>query len=225
MRTLMTLKINSDLVNYSSAVPMLARYGINLNILHNCNSPYKLAHANRPDVVISMNANKITTEFPHIKFVGPQCKFPNYEYNPVQGFNAELCDIAPPSELKSKVIFINRQGPKNKLFIKKIESIGLSPFVLGDGFGIAQINYGKKEPIESLYKSAEFVAATSVEDIYRALYLGKMCITPWEFPHCNNIFKSAKLTMNPAQIEFAKQFDWKNIFGEILAKIDEEIPW
>lgn len=210
---------------YVGAIRPLSKYGIHLNIIKSGGSPYKLAHTNKPNVVISHSSSLINMEFPHIKFVGPKCKFPNYDYTPEQGFDSSLCDEIEASPIKSKVVFINREGPKNKIFIKKMESLGLSPKVVGDGFGIAQINLRHLHETASLYKSAQYGASTSAEEIYKILYLGKPCITPWDFPHCTNIMKTNKLTMNTDQVEFAKQFDWLNIFAKIFDLIDEDIPW
>lgn len=219
------MRINTDIIQYASAIRPLAKYGIHLNIIKSDNSPYKLAHTNRPNVVISHTASLINMEFPYIKFVGPKCKFPNYDYIPEQGFDKELCDLIEPSKINSKTVFINREGNKNKLFIKKMESLGLAPKVIGSGFGIAQINLQYHIEPASLYKSAQFCGASLVEEIYKILYLGKPCITPWDFPYCNNIMKSNKIEMSSEQIDFAKQFDWLNIFARIFNLIDEEVPW
>lgn len=219
------MKINTDIPQYLSAVRPLAKYGIYLNVIRGAGSPYKLAHINRPDVVISHSAHLINMEFPHIKFAGPKCKFPNYDYSPEQGFDSESCDLIDPFRINSKTVFINREGPKNKMFIKKMESLGLAPKVVGDGFGIAQINLRHLSESAGLYKSAQFCGATLAEEVYKILYLGKPCLTPWDFPHCNNIMKSTKVDVSSEQSAFAKQFDWLNIFAKLFDLIDEEIPW
>ena len=152
------MRINTDMPQYASAIRPLAKYGINLNVIRGTNSPYKLAHINKPNVIISHSSKLIKMEFPHIKFVGPQCKFPNYEYIPEQGFDSSICDEIPASHIKSKSVFINKEGPKNKIFIKKIESLGLAPKVIGDGFGIAQINLKHITETAGLYKSVGFSA-------------------------------------------------------------------
>lgn len=217
--------INTNITTYESAISELATLGVSLKIING--GVYKLAQSGKPNIVLCNDANKIDGEFPHIKFVGPNCKFPNYNYALEIGFNSILRDMVPPSKIKSNAIFLNLEGVKNKIIIKKIESLGIPLKVIGNGFGISQINPLTFEDSYAFYKSAEMCIATHPIEIYKILYLGKPCLTPFDFPFCTNIKDIGAhnvwaISPKEGQIEFAEGYSWTNIFNKIMVAAGEK---
>lgn len=208
--------INTNLPQYHSAVNWGRSRNIKINIING--NDFELAkHIERPNYVISHSCHLIQDNFPEITFIGPECGFPGKSYYPEAGFDSGALDSMPRIIVPADIIYVNKTVSfDSKVFIKKIESLGLNLKVYGHGFGISE--FKSKVPPDSAYKGVSAIAADNEEEIYKALYLGKVCITPFNFAHCYNVFEiesGQSLVSTEAQQDFAKQNTWDSIFNRM----------
>lgn len=215
------MKINSYYLQHLDAVKTFHKFGIILNIINN-ESPYFLAQDN-PDIVIHPKSNIMNGEYPTIKFIGPGCNFPNYNYSPEFGFDAiSYTNIKSP--IKSECSFINTLGDKNKEFIKKLESLYYVRI-----WGRPTDSIGYMGPLNcntyEIYNNSDICAADNESEILKIGYAGKMCHT--SFSYMENRLLFAQNLMMPEEERYkAKLFikqdayfevkNWINIFNEIF---------
>lgn len=221
----MTLVINSAYPIHYSAIDLLAIRGIKLNIIPN-NSPYVLATHGNPNIVIHPLAKVITSEFPTIKFCGPDCKFPNFAYKPEIGFS-EIGSVKIPSKIINKIVLINNVN--DMAFIKYLES-------LGEHLEI----YGKKCPSlyyygpcdfnsYDIYKDAKYIAVDSEEEALRALFsmrinnnIGQTILSNFNYKSCLNFKNNKKEAQEPCTDSFLESKNWNNIFNKLFNEIGVE---
>jgi hypothetical protein len=221
------LVINTNYPIFNSAIYPASKRGIELNIIKT-NSIYRLAQEFSPNIVLC-DVPPNDREFPNVKFVGPKCDFPNYNYEFRYGFDSEILEQTPPSDMPIDVIFINKNGQKDKLLIKKAESLGLNLKVVGQGYGVSQLNLERLDDIEitSLYKKARICLASDPEEAYKILWMNKICLTSFNFPDCHNIMKVSTLPhlTEPNAYDRISKNRWIEIFNEIMEITGTEIRW
>lgn len=220
--------INTNYPIFNTAINAAARAGIELNVIKT-DSVYRLAQQGTPNIVLCEKAPD--ESFPHIKFVGPKCEFPNYKFDFRHGFDSQILDNTPPADIEIDVFFINKSGQKNKAFIKNLESLDFNLKVLGAGFGISQLNIDdlNDEKIAAMYNRANIIAADSIEEILKAHYLNKLCITPFNYTNSINI-KNIKHKSNIDSIavntkDLVIKHTWQNVFNDIFELTQEEFRW
>ena len=197
------VKINSYYKEHNDAIKCMSNFGIQLNIIPN-ESPYLLAQ-DGPDIVIHPNSHMIREEYPAVKFLGPNCKFPNFDYSPKFGFDA-LSYTNKKSPIKSECVFINTLGEENNEFIKTLES---NHYVRVWGRQTNCIGYMGPLNCNSfeLYNNSDICAADNESEILKILSLNKVCYTPFTYMGgrlygCINLLESkeeqnkAKLLIN-----------------------------
>ena len=211
------MRINSYYSQHYDAINFLKKYGIELNIIVN-ESPFALAQS-KPNIVIHPKSFILNGEYPTIKFMGPECDFPNYKYLVNFGFDKESA-TNKMHPIKSQCSFINTTN--NIDFIKKLESM-FSLRVWGrpvDSLSyMGPINCNTYE----IYNSSEVCAADNESEILKATYVGKFCYTPFnylggKFCLTQNIFEAnndyARIFVNKDELFELK--DWRVIFNEIF---------
>lgn len=156
----MTLVINSSYQIHSSAIDFLHTVGVKLNIIVN-NSPYYLATHNRPNVVFHPLSHIMAVEFPEIKFFGPKCKFPNYEYNPSIGYTDYNIEKIKPLDLDADIVFINTIN--DMALIKYLESLNMKLAIFGQPCN--SLYYYGPQTFDSygLYKASKSLIAVDNE--------------------------------------------------------------
>lgn len=162
---IMTIKINTSYPVFYSAIPMLASKDIDLKIIKS-NSPFTLASVDSPDIVIHPMSFVMKDEFPEIKFVGPNCEFPNYEFTPEIGYTDWNINTIDPKNIDVELVFINTLSDMS--FIKYLESLGLTLAIFGRQCD-SLYYYGELE-VDSyaLYKAAEFIAVDNEAELLKA---------------------------------------------------------
>lgn len=215
------MKINSYYTQHLDAVKTLYKFGITLNIINN-ESPYFLAQDN-PEIVIHPNAYVMNGEYPIVKFLGPECKFPNYNYSPEFGFDS-VSYTDKKSPIKSECSFINTLGDENKEFIKKLESLYYVRIWGRPTDSIGYMGPLNCNPYE-IYNNSEICAADNESEILKVGYTGKMCHTPFSYMGDRLLFAQnlmmpeeerdkAKLFIN--QQDYFEVKNWAKIFNEMF---------
>ena len=222
------ITINTNYPIFTTAIRAAERAGIALNVIQT-ESVYRLAQQNNPNIVLCEKAPD--DSFPHIKFVGPKLSFPNYSFDFRHGFDSQILDNTSPSNVDIDLFFINKSGPKNKMFIKRLESLDFNLKVIGMGFGISQLNIDdlNEEKIAAMYNKANIIAADSIEEILKAHHLNKVCITPFNYYNCINVknikHKSDIDGVGANTKDLVSKHTWQNIFNEIFELTQEEFRW
>lgn len=221
------MKINSYYKEHKDAVLTLAKKGIELKVITN-DSPYLLAQ-DSPDIVIHPNSRVMNGEYPTIKFLGPKCSFPNYEYIPEFGFDSQSV-THKTHPIKSKCAFINTRGEENAEFIKKLESMYYLRI-----WGVPTNSLGYMGPLNcnsyEIYNSSEVCAADNEAEILKIGYVGKMCHTPFDYMDNRLLFAhnlmlsdeerdKTRLFIN--QEEYFESKSWIAIFNRMFEICGEE---
>lgn len=221
----MTLVINSAYPIHYSAIDLLAIRNIKLNIILN-SSPYVLANYGNPNIVIHPLSKVITNEFPTIKFCGPDCKFPNFNYEPIIGFS-EIGSVKTPSKIINKIVFINTVN--DIAFIKYLESLNIHLEI-----------YGKKCPSLyyygpfdfnsfDIYKDAQYIAVDSEEEALKALFsarinnnIGQTVLSNFNYKSCLNFKNNKGEAQELCTDSFLESRNWNNIFNKLFNEIGVE---
>ena len=213
--------INSAYVMHYSAIDLLAQRGVQLNIIQN-NSPYVLAHTGKPNIVIHPLANMMDGEFPSIKFVGPNCVFPNFNYVPEIGFS-EIGSVRKPSEIQEKLVFINNVG--DTAFIKYLESLYMHIEIYGKR--CSSLYYYGPHNFDSydIYKSAKYIAIDSEGEALKALFSarinnsGQKILSNFNYKGCVNFRNSTRNIQEECTDAFLESRNWNNIFNKLFKEI------
>lgn len=204
-----------------SAIDLLALRDIQLNIIPN-NSPYVLATTGRPNIVLHPLANVMRGEFPIIKFCGPDCEFPNFNYVPEMGFS-ELGSVRAPSEIQDKIVFINNAG--DTAFIKYLESICGHLEIYGRK--CSSLYYYGPHNFNSydIYKDARYIAVDSEEETLKALFatrinknVGQTILSNFNYKSCSN-FRNKEGAQELSTDLFLESRNWNNIFNKLFKEI------
>lgn len=214
---IMILKINSSYQIHSSAVNFLRTVGVELNIIVN-NSPYYLATHGAPNVVFHPLAHMMKGEFPEIKFFGPKCTFPNYEYNPLIGYTDYNIDELGPANLDADIVFVNTVN--DMALIKYLESLDMKLAIFGKPCN-SLYYYGPQEfDSYSLYKAAtSLIAVDNEPEALKALRLtvdnpNVHIVAGFDYNGCMNFRNKNKVnTFNYTATLVAK--NWKTIFTNL----------
>lgn len=218
---IMTLVINSAYPLHYSAIDLLALRDIQLNIIQN-NSPYVLATTGRPNIVIHPLSKVMTDEFPTIKFCGPDCQFPNFNYVPEMGFS-ELGSVRAPTTIQNKIVFINNLG--DTAFIKYLESLGGHLEIYGKK--CSSLYYYGPHDFDSydIYKNARYIAVDSEEEVLKALFstrinknVGQTILSNFNYKSCTN-FRNRDVVPELFTDSFLESKNWNNIFNNLLKEI------
>ena len=217
------MKIKTNIVELADATMFLARNNISLEV-HRGLSCFEMAQRNKPEIIIHSDkdqCNLASLEYPDIKFVGPGAKENlAFDWTPKHGVDTELLDATKLHTIHSHCSFVNLKNEENKLFIKRIECIGLPINVWGSGFGISQINDTQGIPNKgTVYKNSKICASDNPGDCFKILYLEKPCITNYDMAYCNNIYKITdfkEISLFKDQKKFAESNHWRFIFKEFF---------
>jgi hypothetical protein len=213
----MTLVINSSYQIHRSAVDFLRTKDVELNIIVN-NSPYYLATHGRPNVVFHPLSHIMAGEFPEIKFFGPKCTFPNYEYNPSIGYTDYNIEEVKPLDLDADIVFINTIN--DMALIKYLESLDMKLAIFGQPCNSLYYYGPQTFDSYSLYKAAKlFIAVDNEPEALKALKWAiddpkVHMIAGFDYDGCMNFRNRNKAnTFNYAATLVAK--DWKTIFTNL----------
>lgn len=220
------MRINSFYNEHRDAISYLNKLGITLRVINNP-SPFVLAQ-DSPDIVIHPESKIVKDKYPTIKFLGPNCEFPNYDYMPEFGFDSSS-KTNEKSKIKSQCSFINTLGYEyNEKFIKKLEE---KYYVRVWGRPSNCIGYMGPLNCNSyeIYNSSEICAADNGAEILKIGYVGKMCYTPFDYMgnrliFAQNIFNqdnNAKMFIN--QDELFETKNWGAIFNRMFKICNERI--
>ena len=211
-------KINSYYKIHENAIKTLALMDIELRIV-NSPSPYVLANYSSPDIVIHPISKLIQGQYPHIKFCGPDCSFPNYEFKTLIGFS-------PPNEDLGKIshtdtILINTIG--DIALIKYAESISEGRELIIHGKQCDSLYYAGPVPKDTylFYAGANSILVDNEYEVLKALYIKddtQLLITGFDYNCCFN-FRNPKGEISNTKDKLLKERDWKFIFTELLEKI------
>jgi actin-related protein len=220
------MKINSFYKEHKDAIGHLNKFGITITVINNP-SPFVLAQ-DSPDIVIHPESKMVKDKYPTVKFLGPDCVFPNYNYTPEFGFDSSSV-TAKKSEVKSQCSLINTLGYEaNEKFIKKLEEMYYLRV-----WGRPANCIGYMGPLDcnsyEIYNSSEVCAADNEAEILKIGYVGKMCHTPFDYMDnrvmfAENIFnKSDKARLFIDSDELFENKNWGAIFNRMLKICNERI--
>jgi len=173
-----------------------------------------------PDMILTENvaeAERAMNQFPAVKFCAPGLSFPGLNYNFQQGFDPLQLKFLEPKELYGTEVVLFNRRPDSMIFVKKIESLGYSLKVFGEGYGIATCGSIPQEFTGALYKSNVICAANEIEEIMKINSLGKVALTPFDFENCINVFNlQEKVDINLSSVnpETYKDCEWDNLLKD-----------
>lgn len=214
-----SIRINTAYPIFYSAIPMLAQKGIELNVIKN-NSPFTLATLGSPDVVIHPLSHVMNGEFPEIKFVGPNCSFPNYEFTPELGYTDWNFEGIASIDTGADIIFINTINDIS--FIKYLESLNKPLAIFGKPCN-SLYYYGELE-IDSyaLYKGAKLIAVDNEAELYKAARVeatSSRLISNFNNDLCIN-FKNTDHKDIKDHFLILKNKNWNEIFKNLFKQLD-----
>ena len=218
----MTLKINTFYSGHASAQPLLYSKGIELNVINN-RSPYMLI-TGEPDVVIHPLSKVMKDEFPQIKFCGPGCSFPNYEFTYQQGFtDNEIMKYIFPNPPKRRVL-INTTN--DMAFIKYLESLNDNLEIYGKKCDSLYYKGPLKHDSYHYYFRGTYLSADNEHEALKALrsssVIGETVITNFDFTGCLNfktrIENKKHFTRNEIE-DFLENRHWNTIFRNLMKSI------
>ena len=215
---IMTLVINSSYQIHRSAIDFLRTKDVELNIIVN-NSPYYLATHGNPNIVFHPLAYAMRGgEFPEIKFFGPKCSFPNYEYNPSIGYTDYNIEEVKPLDLDTDIVFINTIN--DIALIKYLESLDMKLVIFGQPCN--SLYYYGPQTFDSyaIYKAAKsFIAVDNEAEALKAARLviddpNVHIIAGFDYDGCLNFRNRNKANIfNYEATLMAK--NWKTIFTNL----------
>lgn len=165
-----------------------------VSVLHSLNVDYHVLSENvwnlathNPEYIISLeDCEKVSNEFPNIKFIYPNAKFPNFNLKNKTVFN--LIDYYAvkdnPSIKNSNAEFgacVVAKDPKFKFDIKnlsseyKIDCYGLE-------IGQSTIQYDTNNEFE-IYKDYPICVGTNLKQMLKINFLNKWAISFFDFPY------------------------------------------
>lgn len=215
----MTLVINSSYQIHRSAVDFLRTKDVELNIIVN-NSPYYLATHGRPNVVFHPLAYAMRGgEFPEIKFFGPKCTFPNYEYSPSIGYTDYNIEEVKPLDLDASVVFINTIN--DMALIKYLESLDMKLAIFGQPCNSLYYYGPQTFDSYSLYKTNNVlvIAVDNEQEALKALRISAddsmvHMIAGFDYDGCMNFRNKNKAIRFDCNATLVAK-NWKTIFTNL----------
>ena len=223
----MILKINSTYPIHETAIELLANRGVKLNIIKN-NSPFVLAQVGSPDIVIHPLSKIMKGEFPMIKFCGPDCYFPNYNYVPEVGYSEIGLRNTRPVSLVDKIVLINTTN--NMSLIKYLESLsGLNQIFELQIYGNkcnSLYYYGPlKRNSYDHYKEAAIIGVDNEAEALKALFTDRInrmqqhIISSFDYNGCVNLKNRNAAMKMSVEDSFLESKNWNNIFNKLFNEI------
>lgn len=218
----MTLTINSGYKEHLTARKFLASKNIKLNVIES-NSPYILATIDNPNIVIHPMSKIMDDEYPSIKFCGPDCKFPNYNFNLINGFTDLGLNKIPSKKIENEIILINTIN--DTPLVKYLESLNLKLSIYGEPCS-SLYYYGKTE-VDSyiLYKNSAIIGVDNETELLKALSVIKSnnfyqrIISIIDNNYCFNFKNKNQIQKNENLDLYLESKNWNNIFSNFLNEI------
>lgn len=175
----------------------------------------------KPDIVITNNYHEAVSasqNYPAIKFIGRDFDFPNYSFNVPLYLLDELSVITNP-KVEVPKFEIGLFNPNYQIieFINYLRCLG-NLKIMGKGFCLEELDKTFHQRLTpGFYKFATYVACVSEEEMLKALFMGKPCITSFSnsFTY-QNVLSLNNVVPKSNQIDYAWNFSHTNILSEIL---------
>ena len=224
---IMTLKINSAYPIHETAVELLSIRDIQLKIIKH-SSPFVLAQAGSPDIVIHPLSKVMTDEFPMIKFCGPDCSFPNYNWVPEIGYSEIGCRLTVPVSLVDKIVLINTTN--NMSFTKYLESLsGLNQVFELQIYGNKCNSLYYYGPLNKNsydhYKEAAIIGVDNEAEALKALFTDRVnklqqhIVSSFDYNGCINFKDKHSIRKIDVEDSFLEYKNWNNIFNRLFNEI------
>jgi hypothetical protein len=215
----MTLVINSSYQIHKSAIDFLQTKNIQLNIVIN-NSPYYLATHGAPNIVFHPLSHMIKNgEFPEVKFFGPKCIFPNYEYTPSIGYSDHNIKDTKQLDVEADIVFINTVN--DIALIKYLESLNMRLAIFGRPCNSLYYYGPQTFDSYSLYKTnnVSIIAVDNEQEALKALRIsvdGSMAhmVSGFDYDGCMNFRNKNKTTQLDYNATLVAK-NWKTIFTNL----------
>lgn len=183
-----------------------------------------------PDIIVSNDSEEMvraSNKYPAIKFVGPDLKFPNYHFNIPDFLLDEICLTnryqQKPDFPQCDISYFNEFGIDKYELICKLRGLGNTK-IAGQGFCCDELIKNFPQRLTpKLYESSRFVAASTGEEILKALFLGKPCISDINFKyvtHIDSISNLSQANWVGGEPEFAWQYSHTNVWSTIFDVLD-----
>lgn len=174
-----------------------------------------------PDIVITNNYHEAVTasqNYPSIKFIGRDFEFPNYSFNVPPNLLDEL-SVITNQKIDIPKLEIGLFNPNYQVieFINYLRCLG-NLKIMGKGYCLEELDKNFPQRLTpGFYAVSKYVACVSEEEMLKALFMGKPCITNFSnsFTY-QNILNLNNIFPKPNQIEYAWKFSHTNILSEIL---------
>jgi len=218
------LKIATNLQTFKYAGDYLGRVNIRFEYHPNAGI-FELSCLN-PDIIISNNYHEsiaVSNEKPSIKIVGPKFQFPNYNFDIPPFLLDELSVLLSKEQAnypKPSISYYNGGGLENYEFICKLQSLSDTK-ILGHGFGPDEITrFTNPRATPALYNRSKVCGATSVEEVLKILFMGKPCISNFQYnQYCYQVDTIKSLddvVAKNGQSEYAFQFSHTAVLSKML---------
>lgn len=169
--------IISTVTDHTNARPTFKLIGVDFEV--STDNLYNIAELNPEIVITDKDISKIGSQYPHIKFVGKNSTFPNYEYTPCEGFDSVSLLASPLRDADKKVMFLNTKGHASKLMVQKLKANFPHIHIYGIGFGINEIKIPITNTID-IYRQYEICGTDDWQETCKILAISKTCISPHE---------------------------------------------
>ena len=174
-----------------------------------------------PDIVITNSYHEAiaaSQTYPSVKFIGRDFEFPNYSFNTPPHLLDELSVISN-QKINVPKFEIGLFNPNYQIieFINYLRCLG-NLKIMGKGFCLEELEKTFPQRLTpGFYKIAPYVACVSEEEMLKALFMGKPCITNFSnsFTY-QNILTLNNVVPKPNQIDYAWKYSYTNILSEIL---------
>lgn len=177
----------------------------------------------KPNIIISDNYHEClaaSKDYPDIVFLGRELTFPNIGHSVPTNLLDELSTLSDLNiNCPHATIGYFNEGRENNIdFISKLRSLG-NVKIMGPGFCLEELDeFFPQRTTASFYKYVDFVGATCVEEVLKALFLNKPCIYSGYYPKTYNVDKLTCVDLKPfsGSVEYAWSLSHTVTWGNIL---------
>lgn len=212
----MSIKISTNIYALRYSGSYLQNIGVSFK--YTTSGPFVMCEDN-PDFIITNSYHEAlaaSKKYPSVVFVGPNFKFPNYDFNiPI----ALLDELSVLSKVNTKYIphdiaYFNNSGQENIPFINELQMLG-NVKIMGPGYCIDELDRTFNQRLTpAFYSYAKTVASTSREETLKALFMGKSVISDNNHPYTYSINNLGPPREN--QITYAWSLSHTVIWSEIF---------
>jgi len=201
---------------------------INVRFMYANQGVFELAQS-KPNIIITNHYHEAVAaskKYPDIIFVGKDLQYPNINYVTPDNLLDELSVLIKSniSYPQCNVAYWNPSGKENIKFINKLRFLG-NVKIMGHGFCIDELDRSFPQRMTpSFYARANIVAASSIEEAYKAMFMGKHCIFNGRLHGCFDIERALTVgvesMLKNTQYNDVWQYSHTNVWADIFDLLD-----